>query len=72
MFVLLQIDSTYSAAVLGSGCFVDDTITWTKGEVLGRGAYGTVCIKNTKLVKFFVTFCPVLYPLEVLLCRSVN
>ncbi|XP_017550546.1 mitogen-activated protein kinase kinase kinase 19 isoform X1 [Pygocentrus nattereri] len=22
---------------------VDDTVTWTKGEVLGRGAYGTVC-----------------------------
>ncbi|XP_028991706.1 uncharacterized protein map3k19 isoform X2 [Betta splendens] len=27
---------------LGSGLDVDDTITWTKGEVLGRGAYGTV------------------------------
>ncbi|XP_034429375.1 mitogen-activated protein kinase kinase kinase 19 isoform X2 [Hippoglossus hippoglossus] len=30
------------AALLGSGGAVDDTITWTKGEVLGRGAYGTV------------------------------
>lgn len=28
--------------MLGSGLAVDDTITWTKGEVLGRGAYGTV------------------------------
>ncbi|XP_061698338.1 uncharacterized protein map3k19 isoform X2 [Syngnathoides biaculeatus] len=28
------------AALHGSG--LDDTITWTKGEVLGRGAYGTV------------------------------
>ncbi|XP_060943955.1 mitogen-activated protein kinase kinase kinase 19 isoform X2 [Limanda limanda] len=30
------------AVLLGSGGAVDDTITWTKGEVLGRGAYGTV------------------------------
>lgn len=28
--------------MLGSDVVVDDTITWTKGEVLGRGAYGTV------------------------------
>uniref|UniRef100_A0A3B4U701 Mitogen-activated protein kinase kinase kinase 19 n=1 Tax=Seriola dumerili TaxID=41447 RepID=A0A3B4U701_SERDU len=34
--------STVSAGLLGSGLAVDDTITWTKGEVLGRGAYGTV------------------------------
>ncbi|KAK2839547.1 hypothetical protein Q5P01_013287 [Channa striata] len=31
---------TNSAALLGSGLV--DTITWTKGEILGRGAYGTV------------------------------
>uniref|UniRef100_A0A3Q1ED66 Mitogen-activated protein kinase kinase kinase 19 n=1 Tax=Acanthochromis polyacanthus TaxID=80966 RepID=A0A3Q1ED66_9TELE len=31
-----------SCALLGSGLVVDGTITWTKGEVLGRGAYGTV------------------------------
>ncbi|KAM9346890.1 mitogen-activated protein kinase kinase kinase 19 [Symphorus nematophorus] len=37
-----EVNSTYSAALLGSGLVVDDTITWTKGEVLGRGAYGTV------------------------------
>ncbi|KAI3356492.1 hypothetical protein L3Q82_017699, partial [Scortum barcoo] len=37
-----EINSTDSAALLGSGLAVDDTITWTKGEVLGRGAYGTV------------------------------
>ncbi|XP_051260812.1 uncharacterized protein map3k19 isoform X2 [Dicentrarchus labrax] len=37
-----EVGSTYSAALLGSGLVVDDTITWTKGEVLGRGAYGTV------------------------------
>ncbi|XP_062257868.1 serine/threonine-protein kinase PRP4 homolog isoform X2 [Platichthys flesus] len=30
------------AVLLGSGGADDDTITWTKGEVLGRGAYGTV------------------------------
>ncbi|XP_037645055.1 uncharacterized protein map3k19 isoform X2 [Sebastes umbrosus] len=35
-------NSTHSAALLGSGLVVDDAITWTKGEVLGRGAYGTV------------------------------
>ncbi|XP_069554966.1 mitogen-activated protein kinase kinase kinase 19 [Brachyistius frenatus] len=29
-------------ALLGGGLVVDDTITWTRGEVLGRGAYGTV------------------------------
>ncbi|XP_044072030.1 uncharacterized protein map3k19 [Siniperca chuatsi] len=37
-----EVNSTDSAALLGSGLVVDDTITWTKGEVLGRGAYGTV------------------------------
>ncbi|XP_050926048.1 mitogen-activated protein kinase kinase kinase 19 [Lates calcarifer] len=37
-----EVISTDSAALLGSGVAVDDTITWTKGEVLGRGAYGTV------------------------------
>uniref|UniRef100_A0A8C3G6Y6 Mitogen-activated protein kinase kinase kinase 19 n=1 Tax=Cyclopterus lumpus TaxID=8103 RepID=A0A8C3G6Y6_CYCLU len=31
-----------SAALLGSCLVVDNAITWTKGEVLGRGAYGTV------------------------------
>ncbi|XP_062312808.1 mitogen-activated protein kinase kinase kinase 19 [Osmerus eperlanus] len=29
-------------ALSGSGEVMDDAITWTKGEVLGRGAYGTV------------------------------
>ncbi|XP_034416932.1 mitogen-activated protein kinase kinase kinase 19 [Cyclopterus lumpus] len=33
---------TDSAALLGSCLVVDNAITWTKGEVLGRGAYGTV------------------------------
>ncbi|XP_067459232.1 mitogen-activated protein kinase kinase kinase 19 [Thunnus thynnus] len=37
-----EVPSTDSAALLGSGLVVDDTISWTKGEVLGRGAYGTV------------------------------
>ncbi|XP_049449742.1 uncharacterized protein map3k19 isoform X1 [Epinephelus fuscoguttatus] len=37
-----EVKSTDSSALLGSGLVVDDTITWTKGEVLGRGAYGTV------------------------------
>ncbi|XP_038576061.1 mitogen-activated protein kinase kinase kinase 19 [Micropterus salmoides] len=37
-----EVHSTDNAALLGSGLVVDDTITWTKGEVLGRGAYGTV------------------------------
>ncbi|XP_056244632.1 uncharacterized protein map3k19 isoform X1 [Seriola aureovittata] len=37
-----EVISTVSAGLLGSGLAVDDTITWTKGEVLGRGAYGTV------------------------------
>ncbi|KAJ4932837.1 hypothetical protein JOQ06_029679 [Pogonophryne albipinna] len=31
-----------SGALLGSVLVGDDAITWTKGEVLGRGAYGTV------------------------------
>ncbi|XP_008278362.1 mitogen-activated protein kinase kinase kinase 19 [Stegastes partitus] len=31
-----------TCALLGFGLAVDGTITWTKGEVLGRGAYGTV------------------------------
>ncbi|XP_026150284.1 mitogen-activated protein kinase kinase kinase 19 isoform X2 [Mastacembelus armatus] len=34
--------STDSAALPGSRLVVDDTITWTKGEVLGRGGYGIV------------------------------
>lgn len=42
MFFQSQDNSTDSAALLGCGLAVDDTITWTKGEVLGRGAYGTV------------------------------
>ncbi|XP_034742567.1 uncharacterized protein map3k19 isoform X3 [Etheostoma cragini] len=37
-----EVNSKDSAALLGSGLVVDDAITWTKGEVLGRGAYGTV------------------------------
>uniref|UniRef100_A0A3Q1IHL9 Mitogen-activated protein kinase kinase kinase 19 n=1 Tax=Anabas testudineus TaxID=64144 RepID=A0A3Q1IHL9_ANATE len=39
--ILSEVDSTDSAAMIGS-LVADDTITWTKGEVLGRGAYGTV------------------------------
>ncbi|KAM4608652.1 mitogen-activated protein kinase kinase kinase 19 [Polymixia lowei] len=35
-----EVISTHGAVL--SGLLVDDTITWTKGEVLGRGAYGTV------------------------------
>uniref|UniRef100_A0A673ABR7 Mitogen-activated protein kinase kinase kinase 19 n=1 Tax=Sphaeramia orbicularis TaxID=375764 RepID=A0A673ABR7_9TELE len=38
--VLLQGSSVCSPVLHGSG--FSDTITWTKGEVLGRGAYGTV------------------------------
>ncbi|XP_074550638.1 uncharacterized protein map3k19 isoform X2 [Halichoeres trimaculatus] len=38
----LLVNKTEKAALLGSGLVVDDTITWTKGEVLGRGAYGMV------------------------------
>ena len=38
-------DATSPKAVLsGSGEVMDDAITWTKGEVLGRGAYGTVSL----------------------------
>ncbi|XP_029937149.1 mitogen-activated protein kinase kinase kinase 19 [Myripristis murdjan] len=37
-----QVISTGNAVLSGSDLVVDDTITWTKGEVLGRGAYGTV------------------------------
>ncbi|KAK9537986.1 hypothetical protein VZT92_005552 [Zoarces viviparus] len=35
-------NSTDGGGLLGFGLVVDDAITWTKGEVLGRGAYGTV------------------------------
>ncbi|XP_016521829.1 uncharacterized protein map3k19 [Poecilia formosa] len=31
-----------SNTYLGSGLVANDTITWAKGEVLGKGAYGTV------------------------------
>ncbi|XP_029135891.2 mitogen-activated protein kinase kinase kinase 19 isoform X2 [Labrus bergylta] len=34
--------SKFETVLPGSGSVLDDTITWTKGEVLGRGAYGTV------------------------------
>ncbi|KAL7881383.1 hypothetical protein AOLI_G00082310 [Acnodon oligacanthus] len=34
---------TLSSDKLPQTFSVDDTITWTKGEVLGKGAYGTVC-----------------------------
>ncbi|XP_039673458.1 mitogen-activated protein kinase kinase kinase 19 isoform X3 [Perca fluviatilis] len=37
-----EVNSKDGATLLGSGLVVDDAITWTKGEVLGRGAYGTV------------------------------
>ncbi|XP_041663062.1 mitogen-activated protein kinase kinase kinase 1b [Cheilinus undulatus] len=37
-----NLDTSQSAVLLGSGMIVDDAITWTKGEILGRGAYGTV------------------------------
>ncbi|KAG7235126.1 hypothetical protein INR49_025231, partial [Caranx melampygus] len=40
--MLSEVISADGAALLGSGLAVDDTISWTKGEVLGRGAYGTV------------------------------
>nr|XP_046259377.1 serine/threonine-protein kinase pakE isoform X2 [Scatophagus argus] len=36
------VNSVYIADLHGSGLVVDDSITWTKGEVLGRGAYGIV------------------------------
>ncbi|KAL6101242.1 map3k19 [Pungitius sinensis] len=39
---LLEDNSIDRAALLGCGLVVDDTTTWTKGEVLGRGAYGIV------------------------------
>ncbi|XP_069388880.1 mitogen-activated protein kinase kinase kinase 19 isoform X2 [Paralichthys olivaceus] len=39
--MLSEVISPDNAALLGSGGAVD-SITWTKGEVLGRGAYGTV------------------------------
>lgn len=44
--ILWQVNSTDSAALLGSGLVVNDTISWTKGEVLGRGAYGTVSMES--------------------------
>ncbi|XP_029314519.1 uncharacterized protein map3k19 [Cottoperca gobio] len=37
-----EVISTDSAALLGSVLVVDEALTWKKGEVLGRGAYGTV------------------------------
>ncbi|XP_068184901.1 mitogen-activated protein kinase kinase kinase 19 [Antennarius striatus] len=37
-----EVNSTDDAALFGSGLVVNDTIAWTKGEVLGRGAYGIV------------------------------
>ncbi|CAJ1078823.1 serine/threonine-protein kinase PRP4 homolog [Xyrichtys novacula] len=39
---LLMVNKTENVDLLGSGLIVDDNISWTKGEVLGRGAYGTV------------------------------
>lgn len=36
-------------ALVGSGLVVDDTVTWTKGEILGRGAYGTVSTVSIQL-----------------------
>ncbi|KAK5890705.1 hypothetical protein CesoFtcFv8_014199 [Champsocephalus esox] len=38
----ISVNTPDSGALLGSVLVVDDAITWTKGEVLGRGAYGTV------------------------------
>ncbi|KAK1902783.1 Mitogen-activated protein kinase kinase kinase 19 [Dissostichus eleginoides] len=38
----ISVKTPDSGALLGSVLVVDDAITWTKGEVLGRGAYGTV------------------------------
>ncbi|KAG7502882.1 mitogen-activated kinase kinase kinase 19 isoform X1 [Solea senegalensis] len=37
-----EVVSKDSVALPGSAVALEDTITWTKGEVLGRGAYGTV------------------------------
>ncbi|XP_076018010.1 mitogen-activated protein kinase kinase kinase 19 [Genypterus blacodes] len=41
--------STDGAKLHDSRLVKDDTITWTKGEVLGRGAYGTVYCGLTSL-----------------------
>lgn len=40
----LQVISRDSAALPGYGAAADDTISWTRGEMLGRGAYGTVSV----------------------------
>ncbi|XP_029967390.1 mitogen-activated protein kinase kinase kinase 19 isoform X2 [Salarias fasciatus] len=39
---LPEVVSADCGALFGSGFAGDHSITWTKGEVLGRGAYGTV------------------------------
>ncbi|AWP12846.1 putative mitogen-activated protein kinase kinase kinase 19 [Scophthalmus maximus] len=40
--VFPKVISRDSAALPGYGAAADDTISWTRGEMLGRGAYGTV------------------------------
>uniref|UniRef100_A0A3B3UZH3 Mitogen-activated protein kinase kinase kinase 19 n=1 Tax=Poecilia latipinna TaxID=48699 RepID=A0A3B3UZH3_9TELE len=43
--ISLQVARNDSNTYLGSGLVANDTITWAKGEVLGKGAYGTVSIQ---------------------------
>uniref|UniRef100_A0A3B5M765 Mitogen-activated protein kinase kinase kinase 19 n=1 Tax=Xiphophorus couchianus TaxID=32473 RepID=A0A3B5M765_9TELE len=45
--VSLQVARNDSNTYHGSGLVPNDTITWAKGEVLGKGAYGTVSIQIT-------------------------
>lgn len=42
------------------GSYDDEAITWTKGEILGRGAYGTVSHNHVHFVKllFLKYFIP--------------
>ncbi|XP_039613245.1 uncharacterized protein map3k19 isoform X1 [Polypterus senegalus] len=39
--------SMTAASTLSDSSYMDDTITWSKGEILGRGAYGTVYLGLT-------------------------
>lgn len=43
----MQAAPSDSNTYLCSGLVENNTITWAKGEVLGKGAYGTVSIKIT-------------------------
>lgn len=55
-FLTFQMNSQCMSAVLHLKSAADDNMTWTKGEVLGKGAYGVVSgfMHTIKIVQMYM------------------